>query len=281
MPDETDEIEAVAQELNEKVDGGGCTETWAATAEMREDSSTRRGFMKVGAASISLAVLGAVPTAADEDSDSTPYNELGSQEAQHVLSEIEQTEEFNQLKARVDDNGGSLRKGNVIVGRVENDTTTELVSIPVDNAGSDEAYLTVGKTTGDQEVVVATLEYVTKNEDGTAERIVFDAQQGMERSVETADPDQDEFVVRPSDQLVAQDVDIGCSGCQTAIRLLCRIGCGASTAFICGVLTGAGLIVGGGCFAFTQAACRVLAAFDCAGQIDVEEVCSDPRLGLC
>ncbi|WP_369332772.1 halocin C8-like domain-containing protein [Halobiforma nitratireducens] len=71
-----------------------------------------------------------------------------------------------------------------------------------------------------------------------------------------------------------------CSACKFNVRTICRIGCSAPLAFICGLLGVSG--VGGiGCVTFVGIACRIIASVGC-GTTNVDEiVCQDDRLGFC
>ncbi|WP_126663589.1 halocin C8-like domain-containing protein [Haloterrigena salifodinae] len=130
---------------------------------------------------------------------------------------------------------------------------------------------------------IAELKYINDpNENIPKEATKINAIEGGEVSTYGGiPPASTDTIAVQSDAVTAQQFDLGCWGCKKCFELICQIGWGAGTAFICGVLSGSGYIAGGTCFTFTQIACKITAGKGCAGQYDYEELCADPRLDLC
>lgn len=288
MPDEHNDqaVDEYQDELNETVDdGSGCAKMWEAMSRMRENDVNRRRFLKVGAASVSIALLGSAPALATDDS--TPYEELSDKEARSVLISFQKTKKYERLATEANDRGHRVRQDGAVVARVKGDETYELISLPLASMEADRGYLTMRKGGDNSEIDIAELEYVYESEKRIPTKtITVDATAGMavqshELDSHTVSNLENKAAGNEPGDITTQQIDITCDGCTAAIGLICQIGCGAGTAFICGVLTGLGYLVGGGCFAFTQIACGLIAIYGCGGQLDYEEICSDPALNLC
>lgn len=285
MTKRPDDVDEQIEEINDAVDdGSGCAETWETLSGLRNgDGVQRRGFIKMGAASVSLAMLGTTPALASTPDEEPSYDELNGTAARRVLAKFQQADEFKQLRKRAHERGGELKLDSTLVGRVENEKTLEIVSVPIETAESDRGYLTMGRIVEAGQISIAELEYINDtNERVPKDATKIDATEGYEVSTYGGTPlESVDAISVQSDEITTQDFDLGCWGCKKCFELICQIGCGASTAFICGVLSGAGYIAGGACFAFTQIACRIIADKGCGGQFDYEDLCSDPRLNLC
>lgn len=268
--------EVHAEKLNERVDGGGCAEAWRATSEAR-DGVSRRRFLR-GTATVSLAVFGTGAARAErlvEDHD--VYTELDDREAWGVLLSVFRTDEFARMGGHLRDEGQRLDPTEATVARVSReadddgqDVEFDIVDVPVVGSDAVDAHAVLRRDRNADEVTQAELEYVDAVEEGVpTERRVVDVESGT---------DTWEWEGSPED-FETYEGDIGCTGCTAAIPIICQIGCGAGTAFICGVLTGLNVIAGGGCFTFTQVACGVISTLGCG--TSAEEICSDPALDLC
>ncbi|WP_049926653.1 halocin C8-like domain-containing protein [Halopiger goleimassiliensis] len=256
-------------------------------ADSADASFNRRNVLRMSAATAAFTGIGVPAVSAERPAG---FDEVTGAEATRLYERLRETDEFERLERAVLERGGSLGD-DITAGTVTGDERLELVSVPITDADADEAHLTIGRSLDSQRVTIASLEYVEKSFDrspadvdsvddveGTITARVVDGLDGMEESVHEIQFDADESVFESTDA-VAPAFDIGCSGCKLAVTQICQIGCGASTAFICGVLSGLGIIAGGACFTFTQAACTAIAAIGCDSP--AEDICSHPQLGLC
>ncbi|OAQ51225.1 hypothetical protein HTG_17945 [Natrinema mahii] len=241
----------------------------------------------MGTATAALTTIGIGSVSAE-----TPdgFDKLTDSEATEVYERLQDTPEFRKLEREVRKEGNTLADHDITAGRVDGKDRLELVSVPIAGSSADEAYLTIGRSLDSAEVTIASLEYVERSierpsadvqsiddVEGTITARVVDALDGMEETVHDVSLDPSGPAAESDEISVA--FDIGCAGCKTAVKQICRIGCGASTAFICGVLTGLGYITGGACFAFTQAACAAISQVGCDSP--AEDICTHPKLDLC
>lgn len=270
------------ERINEATDDGtGCGGMWETMSNLRESGSTsRRRFLEVGAAGVSLTMLGSGTVAAEDET--TPYTELSDTRARRVLSQVQDTTEYQRLEQLAADRGQRLSEDAALAGVVEGTSTYQMVSVPLEGTDADRGFLTVRREVGGG-VDVAELEYVFTTDRNVPYRTeVADVVGGVSEETHELTQEQVDALeggdVRNLDDVMPQ-FSIKCDGCKSAIGLICQIGCGASTAFICGVLSGANIIAGGACFTFTQVACGLIATFGCGAP--AEDICAAPELDLC
>lgn len=256
-------------------DGSGCTETW------EELSSNRRGFLKAGAGTLAVATLGAGNAFAESAAASTPsamqsdteYQELQHRQAKEIQESFTNRPEFHTLTSKARQRGFQINTDKSVIGELTSEGGEDriLMSTPLDSENAQQAYITMGANASGA-LVIATLEYKPSDEKLTT----IDALNGgSSRTVALPDPQSDTVNVDQDGMQAAST--IGCNGCKGAVALICEIHCGVSTAFVCGVLTGAGYIAGGLCFSFTQYACATIAILGCG--VNYGRICRD--MGHC
>jgi halocin C8-like bacteriocin domain-containing protein len=265
-------------ELSDAVDdGGGCAETWEAT------STNRRKFLKAGAGTLALATLGAGNAFAEATStssiaaqDDTQYQELNQQEAKNIQQSFTRRPEFHALTSKAEELGFRVDPDKSVIGKATSKDSNDriLMSTPLAGDNADQAYITMGATTSGS-LVIATLEYMPSDTKLTT----IDALDGLDSQTRKIPDPRTSDTIDLSQGSITTSSAVTCTGCQAAVGLICQIGCHVGTAFLCGVLTGAGYIAGAACFVFTRYACATIAIFGCGGLADYQKICEE--MGAC
>ena len=209
------------------------------------------------------------------------YREIPSRRARRQIRWFTRRPEFHRLAAETRSRGFDADLDDALVGHVRGEGVDRtLMSVPLSGTDKADAHLTLAVSESG-EIEIATLEFA-ESERLPTDLTKIDVLDGMETHREHVPDPRATGGFRPADvskDAVTIQADIGCTGCTTAVGLICQIGCHAGTAFICGVLTGAGYIAGAACFAFARYACALISIYGCGGQFDYNQICSD--MGYC
>jgi len=244
--------------------------------------------------------------AAQEQTEDAPEIEmLDGAAAKTAAAEARATEEYRKLSKAVRDHGNKLKPNEIKVGRAHDSdagTVRDVVSFEVEItdgefSGYTESYLTIGLSSSassavseDTEVIQSELEYVERVDDGEPKRAAFIKPSGKERSVNfkklakqrqsDIGAQRTELEAELSSDSEVSSSSLVCSSCKTLVKTICKVGCSAPLAFICGLL-GITVIGGLSCLTFVGLVCLVIATVGCKLTGYDKRICADRRINLC
>lgn len=257
MTEKKTDVDDVAEQVNEAVqDGGGCTETWEALSDLREQSDTsRRKFLRTmstgAAATGGIGSLSGTALAAEDKSEQLVQEVTGAKKNK-LRADALRTDELKTLRQHVIKNlDAKLRTNRVSVYEIQVEgESIDAVKFPIEgmenSVDASIAILTqegavknaLGTTTIADDDTVTEVNKFAVAEDGSIKTTNAPtatpedrkkALTEIERSSQTTDSEDEVSISRT---ISSSD----CGNCSFVLRRLCDYGCIVGGAIFCGII---------------------------------------------
>lgn len=136
-------------ELNDRTDGGGCSETWEAIQAVREKEGTRRSVLKktAAAAGMSVTALTGMVSAAEEAAEKVNVKQQQRESRRNILANALSDPEFKVIRSEFEERGYKQRvseaRVNTATIKQSEDSDTDLTAPTDREINYDESWDTV------------------------------------------------------------------------------------------------------------------------------------------